>query len=144
MVKSFSTKRSKWLCELWSSVCLNLHLNLCREKEVETEYECFERVFPRSLLDSSQGSKYSRKVRPEMLQDIRERETTERYLAKAVVTSSRDYDNLINARSLFQEQKKTIEIIPISKICCLTAEDRQISYIFWLVGRKPYLYHVEN
>jgi len=93
------------------------------EKEVETEYECFERVFPRSLLDSSQGSKYSRKVRPEMLQDIRERETTERYLAKA---------------------KKTIEIIPISKICCLTAEDRQISYIFWLVGRKPYLYHVEN
>lgn len=93
------------------------------EKEMDTEYECFERVFPRSLLDSSFGDKYSRKIRPETLREIRLRENDERALIKA---------------------KKTLEIIPISRISCLTAEDRQISYVFWLVGRKPYLYHTDN
>merc|ERR1719427_2668932 len=89
------------------------------EKEMDTEYECFERVFPRSLLDASFGDKYSRKIRPETFREICMRESDERTLIKA---------------------KKTLEIIPISRISCLTAEDRQISYVFWLVGRKPYLY----
>jgi len=98
-------------------------LKVSMVKQVETEYECFDRVFPRSLLDASHGDKYSRKVRSDTLDEMRTRENDERVLVKA---------------------RRSLEIIPICKINCLTAEDRRYSYTFWLVGRKPYLFYIDE